>query len=98
LVLYHLNAEALRNKSPYIEMEDSLTVFVKRTLGLDGGGRTIRTVKEQLNRLAALRQKGAEIQLPGERPGALAGVSPFDERLGPIGVSAGIKRPHFCRF
>jgi hypothetical protein len=53
LVLYHLNAEALRNKSPYIEMEDSLTAFVKRTLGLDVGGRTIKTVKEQLNRLAA---------------------------------------------
>jgi len=52
-VLYHLNAEALRNKSPYIEMEDSLTAFVKRTLGLDVGGRTIKTVKEQLNRLAA---------------------------------------------
>jgi len=53
LVLYHLNAEALRTQSPVIVLEDSLTAFVKRTLGLDAGGRTIRTVKEQLNRLAA---------------------------------------------
>jgi hypothetical protein len=53
LVLYHLNAEALRTQSPLIELEDSLTAFVKRTLGLDSGGRTIRTVKDQLTRLSA---------------------------------------------
>ena len=53
LVLYHLNTEALCTQSPNIELEDSLTAFVKRTLGLDVGGRTIKTVKEQLNRLAA---------------------------------------------
>jgi hypothetical protein len=53
LVLFHLNAEALRTQSPLIELEDSLTAFVKRTLGLNDGGRSIRAVKEQLNRLAA---------------------------------------------
>jgi hypothetical protein len=53
LVLYHLNAEALRTQSPVIELEDSLTAFVKRTLGLDPGGRNIRTVKDQLARLSA---------------------------------------------
>jgi Plasmid encoded RepA protein len=53
LALFHLNAEALRTQSPHIELDDSLTAFVKRTLGLDAGGRTIRTVREQLNRLAA---------------------------------------------
>jgi hypothetical protein len=53
LVLYHLNAEAIRKQSPIIELEDSLTAFVKRTLKLDVGGRTIRSVKEQLNRLSA---------------------------------------------
>jgi hypothetical protein len=53
LVLYHLNAEALRTQSPEIELEDSLTAFVKRTLGLDPGGRNIRTVKDQLTRLSA---------------------------------------------
>ncbi len=53
LVLYHLNAEALRTQSPVIELEDSLTAFVKRTLGLDSKGRNIRTVKDQLTRLSA---------------------------------------------
>jgi hypothetical protein len=53
LVLYHLNAEAMRTQSPIIELEDSLTAFVKRTLKLDTSGKTIRPVKEQLNRLAA---------------------------------------------
>lgn len=53
LALYHLNAEALRTQSPVIELEDSLTAFVRRTLGLDPGGRNIRTVKEQLSRLSA---------------------------------------------
>jgi Plasmid encoded RepA protein len=53
LVLYHLNAEALRTQSPVLELEDSLTAFVKRTLGLDAGGRNIRTVKDQLSRLSA---------------------------------------------
>src|ERR1035437_1991321 len=53
LVLYHLNAEALRTQSPIIELEDSLTAFVKCTLGLDLKGRNIRTVKDQLTRLSA---------------------------------------------
>lgn len=54
LVLYHLNTQALRSESPIIQLEDdTLTAFVRRTLGLDPGGRTIRTVKDQLSRLAA---------------------------------------------
>lgn len=53
LVLFHLNAEALRTQSPVLELEDSLTAFIKRTLGLDAGGRNIRTVKDQLSRLSA---------------------------------------------
>lgn len=58
LVLYHLNAESLRTQSPLLELEDSLTAFVKRTLGLDPKGRNIRVVKEQLTRLA-----GADFRL-----------------------------------
>ena len=53
LVLYHLNAEAMRTQSPVLNLEDSLTAFVKRTLKLDVGGRTIKSVKQQLNRLSA---------------------------------------------
>jgi hypothetical protein len=53
LVLYHLNAEALRTRSPVIDLEASLTAFVRRTLGLDAHGRNIQTVRDQLTRLAA---------------------------------------------
>ena len=52
LVFYHLNAEAMRTQSPVVALEDSLTAFVKRTLKLDVGGRTIRSVKDQLTRLS----------------------------------------------
>lgn len=72
LVLYHLNAEALRTQSPTIELEDSLTAFVKRTLGLDPKGRNIRTVKDQLTRLSAAdfrigttSQEGRSVTLKG---------------------------------
>jgi hypothetical protein len=52
LVLAHVNAEALRSDSPEVEIEDSLTAFVKR-LKLDPGGRNMRTIKDQLARLSA---------------------------------------------
>jgi hypothetical protein len=52
LILAHLNAEALRQQSPEIEIEHSLTAFVKR-LHLDPGGRTIGSIKDQLARLSA---------------------------------------------
>jgi len=52
LILAHLNAEALRQRSPEIEVEASLTAFVRR-LRLDTGGRTIGTIKDQLTRLSA---------------------------------------------
>jgi len=52
LILAHLNGEALRQQSPVVEVEASLTAFVKR-LKLSNEGRTIRTVKDQLARLAA---------------------------------------------
>lgn len=53
LVLYHLHAEALRLRSPEIPLEDTLTAFIRRTLGLDATGRNIQAVREQLTRLAA---------------------------------------------
>ena len=53
LVLYHLNTEAMRTQSPLLELEDSLTAFVRRTLDLDPKGRNIRKVKDQLTRLAS---------------------------------------------
>src|SRR5713226_7554914 len=51
LILAHLNAEALRLGSPEIEIDDSLSAFVKRIRGFDGG-REIRMFKDQLTRLS----------------------------------------------
>jgi hypothetical protein len=52
LILTHLNSLALKTGSPVIEVESSLTAFVKR-LGLDGNGRDIRSIKDHLSRLSA---------------------------------------------
>src|SRR6266849_2447373 len=51
LILAHLNAEALRLGSPQIAIGDSLSGFVKRIRGFDGG-REIRMFKDQLTRLS----------------------------------------------
>lgn len=53
LVLYHLNAEAVRTQCPQIELERSLTSFVRRTLSLDVHGRNLHIIRDQLTRLAA---------------------------------------------
>ena len=52
LLLAYLNAEALKQQSAVIEVERSLTAFVK-ALRLDPKGRNINAVKEQLTRLSA---------------------------------------------
>lgn len=52
LILAHLNAQAIRTGSPEIEVQDSLTAFVKR-LRLADHGRNMRTIKDQLARLSA---------------------------------------------
>lgn len=51
LVLAHLNAEALCQRSPVIEIENSLSAFVRRIRGFKHG-REIRAFKDQLTRLA----------------------------------------------
>lgn len=53
LIMAHMNAEALRTGSPEIEMESSLTAFVRRILGRDPTGLEIRVFKDQLARLSA---------------------------------------------
>lgn len=52
LILGYLNTQAILRQSATIEAEDSLTAFVKR-IGLDTHGRNLRTIKDQLARLAA---------------------------------------------
>jgi hypothetical protein len=51
LILAHLNAEAIRRQSPVIEVESSLSAFVKRIRGFQHG-REIRMFKDQLSRLS----------------------------------------------
>jgi hypothetical protein len=51
LILAHLNAEALRQASPVIDVEGSLSAFVRRIRGFNGG-REIRAFKDQLSRLS----------------------------------------------
>ena len=53
LVLMHLNAEAIKKQSPLIEVEDSLTAFVKRVLRYDPNGKEIKLMKDQLARLSS---------------------------------------------
>jgi hypothetical protein len=53
LVMMHLNTEAIRARSPVVEVERSLTAFARRLLqGSDPNGREIRAIKEQLSALS----------------------------------------------
>jgi hypothetical protein len=54
LILAYLNSEALRRGSPEIEVETSLSAFVRRIRGFNGG-REIRAFKDQLARLSVAR-------------------------------------------
>ena len=59
LLHYHICSLALYQKSPEIELEDSLSAFI-RSMGFDiGGGKkgSFNAFKEQLNRLAASRNQ-----------------------------------------
>lgn len=50
LILAHINSEAIRTQSRTIDVEDSMSAFIKR-IGLNVDGRTISEVKNQLRRL-----------------------------------------------
>ena len=52
LILAYLNTQAIRTGSPVIEVEETLTAFVKR-LGFASKGRNMRLIKDQLARLSA---------------------------------------------
>ena len=52
LILSHLNAEALKQGSPVIEIEQTMTAFVRRIQGFFPNGQQIRAFKSHLNRLS----------------------------------------------
>lgn len=64
LVLSHLNSEAIRTASPVVEVEDSMTAFVRRIQNYSPNGQEIRKFKTQLSRLSA-----ATIRLAVSRDG-----------------------------
>jgi hypothetical protein len=84
LILMHLNSEALRTGSPVVEVESSMTGFVK-SLRLETHGRNIKTIKEQLARLSAatvrlaVTQEGRAIQVDTKIVGAFDLWFPKDE-------------------
>jgi len=59
LILAHINSEAIKQGTPFMEIEDSMTAFVHRILSYGNfsarnpSGRDIKIYKEQLNRLSA---------------------------------------------
>lgn len=53
LVLMHLHTIALRTGEPVIEVEDSLTAFVRRIIRRAPRGQDIKSVRDQLTALAA---------------------------------------------
>src|SRR5947208_15680734 len=52
LVLIHLATEAVRTRSPVVDVEESMTAFA-RSLGLETNGQQLKAPKDQLARLAA---------------------------------------------
>ena len=51
-MLIHLASEAVRTGSPVVDVEDSMTAFA-RSLGLETNGQQLKSLKDQLARLAA---------------------------------------------
>ena len=52
LVLIHLASESVRTGSPVVDVEDSMTAFA-RSLGIETNGQQLKSLKDQLARLAA---------------------------------------------
>jgi hypothetical protein len=101
LILAHLNSEALRQGSPEIEVEGSLTKFVKSIRDFEGG-REIRAFKDQLGRLSAalvrlaMTKDRRTIQVDAKVITAFDLWFPKDERqrvLWPSTVPAGKPKP-----
>jgi hypothetical protein len=54
LILSYINTQAVKTQKCEIDVEDSMTAFIKR-IGLNSDGATIRLAKEQLKRLSAAK-------------------------------------------
>lgn len=56
LLLLHLCSQAVKSQSPIVEVADSFTAFA-RSLGLATTGRNLRTLREQVNRMAVVHMR-----------------------------------------
>ncbi len=65
LILAYVNTQAVKTQNPIIDVESSLTAFIKK-LGLHSEGKTILSVKEQLRRLSATNINLA-FEIPDDR-------------------------------
>ena len=61
LVLIHLATEAVRTGSPVVDVEGSMTAFAK-SLGVEANGQQLRSLKDQLARLAAATVRMGVVQ------------------------------------
>lgn len=60
LVMFHINNQAVKTGSPVVEVEDSMTAFVRRLMGgVDPSGPQIRSFKDQLGALSACTMRFA---------------------------------------
>lgn len=60
LVVFHINNQAVKTRSPIVEVEDSMTSFVRRLMGgIDPNGKQIRSFKDQLGALSACTMRFA---------------------------------------
>jgi hypothetical protein len=60
LLLLHLSAIAVKTQSPVVEVSDSFTAFA-RDLGLSTGGRNLRTLRDQINRMSVVSMRLAKM-------------------------------------
>ena len=62
LILTHLNREAMQQQQPVIELDDSLTAYVRNVLGYSPNGREIGAFKDQITQLAVSRMRLGMLQ------------------------------------
>jgi len=67
LILMYLNSEAIRTQSPIIDVENSMTAFLRQLQGRDPNGDEIQKFKQQLSALAQ-----AKISMAAADPAATA--------------------------
>jgi hypothetical protein len=85
LVLVHVSSEAVRTRSPVVEVGHSIRSFM-RELGMDPGGRELTRFKRQMSALAACRMVLGTVSRAG-RPITIAAqpIESFEAWLHPTG-------------